>query len=86
MEITIETPPDTQINGPDSPTTILLYICYTYSDIEVGLCLKALVTHLALGYVARACVILLQKITNSWKLFSERIYYSRMVLIKLSIN
>jgi hypothetical protein len=22
MEITIETPPDTQINGPDSPTTI----------------------------------------------------------------
>jgi hypothetical protein len=37
----------------------LLYICYIYSDIEVGLCLKALVTHLALGHVARARVILM---------------------------
>jgi hypothetical protein len=36
----------------------VLYICYTYSDIEVGLCLKALVTHLALGHVARTRVIL----------------------------
>ena len=37
----------------------MLYICYTYSDIEVGLCLKALVTHLALGHVTRARVILM---------------------------
>ena len=37
----------------------MLYICYTYSDIEVGLCLKALVTYLALGHVARARVILM---------------------------
>ena len=36
----------------------LLYICYTYSDIEVSLCLKALVTHLAIGHVAHASVIL----------------------------
>ena len=36
----------------------VLYICYTYSDIEVDLCLKALVTHLALGHVACARVIL----------------------------
>ena len=43
----------------------LLYICYTYSDIEVGLCFKALVSHLALEHVARARVILMQKITNS---------------------
>ena len=42
-----------------------LYICYRYSDIEVGLCFKVLVTHLALGHVARARVILMQKITNS---------------------
>ena len=42
----------------------LLYICYTYSDIEVGLCLKALVTYLTLGHIARARVILMQKITN----------------------
>jgi hypothetical protein len=37
----------------------MLYICYTYSDIKVGLCLKTLVTHLAIEHVARACVILL---------------------------
>ena len=37
----------------------MLYICYTYSDIEVGLCFKALVTRLALGHVARARVILM---------------------------
>jgi hypothetical protein len=37
----------------------VLYICYTYSDIEVGLCGKAFVTHLALGHVARARVILI---------------------------
>ena len=36
----------------------LLYIYYTYSDIKVGSCLKALVTHLAIGHVARAHVIL----------------------------
>ena len=42
----------------------MLYICYTYSDIEVGLCLKALVIYLTLGHVARARVILMQKITN----------------------
>jgi hypothetical protein len=36
----------------------MLYICYTYSDIKMGLCLKALVTHLAIGHVACACVIL----------------------------
>ena len=47
----------------------VLYICYTYSDIEVGLCFNVLVTHLALGHVARARVILMQKITNLWKLF-----------------
>ena len=47
----------------------LLYICYTYSDTEVSLCLKALVTHLTLGHVVRARVILMQKIINSWKLF-----------------
>ena len=42
----------------------LLYICYKYSDIEVGLCLKTLVTHLTIGHVANARVILVQKITN----------------------
>jgi hypothetical protein len=42
-----------------APDSLLLYICYTYSDIEVGLCFKALVTHLALGHVARARVILI---------------------------
>ena len=47
----------------------MLYICYTYSDIEVGLCLKALVTHLAIGHVARARVNLVWKITNLCKLF-----------------
>ena len=36
----------------------LLNICYTYGDIEVSLCLKALVTHLAIGYVTLARVIL----------------------------
>ncbi len=42
-----------------APDSLLLYICYTYADIEVGLCFKALVTHLALGHVARARVILI---------------------------
>ena len=39
--------------------SLMLYICYIYSDIEVNLCLKTLVTHLALGLVARVCVILM---------------------------
>ena len=37
---------------------MLLYICYTYSHIKVGLCLKTLVTHLALVHVTHTCVIL----------------------------
>ena len=45
-------------NFPKSEDHGLLYICYTYSDIEVNLCLKALVTHLAIRHVARARVIL----------------------------
>ncbi len=32
---------------------VMLYIYYTYSDIEVNLCLKVLVTHLTLGHMAR---------------------------------
>ena len=38
---------------------VMLYICYTYNDIKVGLCFKALVTHLALGHVTGARVILM---------------------------